>query len=246
MEQKRSKKVKSLRAAEGKKSPVNKQLQSSQQAPSMMPGPDRFRNYFGNAPSYSPMTIGRTKRRWICNTNFSGTIVMSDFHNQFLVATSSTTAACYVDCWRLRRFRVYARNNEADYSVQVEITPGNGGSADNNTIVYLPKVHAVESQSGARAAILDWTPSPFSPTGCWHRTSTTNPTGLQLSLSTSSGGGSIDANTLFEAEFEYLVNMVGSLTSYTISSLSGLTVGSLYGASIAGGLLAPLDVNKAF
>lgn len=206
---------------------------------------NRMRTFKGSAASYSPMKIGRTTRRFVCATNFSGNFTIADGHAQFLVGTGSTTASTYVDVWRIRRLRVYARNNEADYPVQVEITP-TGSDSNVNAINSIPKTFAVESQSSAQAMIMELKPGLNQPIGAWHRTNTVNSAGGLISIGTSTPSGAIDANTIFEIEFEYLLNIFGGIGSYALSGLSGLTVGVLYGAHVCAGLLAPLDVNVAF
>lgn len=243
MERKQSKKVKALRASPVLENRVSKnsQKQAFESELNLMLS-NRFRTFKGMAPAYSPMKIDRCIRRFGFTTNFSGTFVISDGHGQFLVGTSATTASTYIDMWRIRRLRVYCRNNEADYSCQVQITPsGNDGS--NNYINGVVKTFAVESQSSALAQILEIKPGLNQPMGLWHKTNNINPSGPLFSIACSSGGGSIDNNSLLEIEFEYILNVFGAIQAYALTGLSGLTTGLLYGAALGGGLLPALDVN---
>jgi hypothetical protein len=244
MERKRSSKAKSLKAA-GQQKSVNKSNLSSFESELNILLSNRLRTFKGLASSYSPMKLARTTRRFVCDTNFTGTFLQSDGHGQFLTATSATTCATFVDMWRIRRIRVYARNNESDYPVQVTITPS-GTDSNINAINSLVKIYAVESQSSASAMIMELKPGLNQLWGMWHKCITTASSSTILTIACSTPSGAIDANTIFEFDFEYLLNIVGGLQSYTVSGLSGLTVGTLYGSSACAGLLAPLDVNKAF
>lgn len=236
MERKQSKKVKSLRAA-AKDNGV-KQLQKQIQGIVS----DQISFTKGLVPPHVVQSYQRIKRRFNFGTNFSGNITYGDLHQQFLVATSSTTAATYVDGWRIRKATVFARNNEADYSVQVQLTP-NSADSTNNLFNNLPKTYAVESQSSANASIMVYKPSAISPVGQWHRTASANSSASVFAIATSSNGGSIDGNTILEIDFEVLLNTFGALTSYSLTGLTGLVVGSLYGSPLAGGLIPTLDVN---
>jgi len=202
---------------------------------------DQFSVSKGLAPAYSPIKMVKMRRRFTFGTNFTGTITLADFYNQFLVATSATTAVCYIDGCLLKKLKIYCRNNEADYSCQVQLTP-NGGSTDN-VFATPPKTLAVESQSSALAEILTYIPRRNGPLGGYHGASATNSTSVMLSIATSSNGGSIDGNTVMDLEFEVMINIFGGLRSYSITGLSGLTVGALYGAAMVGGLIPTLDVN---
>jgi len=206
---------------------------------------DEFTERKGIAPIYRSVPKQRVTRRFRFGTNFSGNFTLADGHAQFLVATGTTTAATYVDCWRMRKATFYLRNNEQDYSCQIQVTPSGSDTANNN-VVGIPMTRALESQSSSEARILIWKPSRLSPAGMWHYTNTVSPTGIMFALACSSGGGSIDANSMMEIDFEYVTNTFGTLKAYTLTGLSALTVGSLYGASVCAGLLPVLDVNSAF
>ena len=240
MDRKRSKKVMSLRAAGTK--PVNKELLVLERRLRDLEG-DSMQIHKGLAMPYVPDRKYRCKRRYIAGTNFSGTMTLAEGNQQFLVATSATAAVCYADIWRIRRIKCYCRNNEADYAAQVLLTPG--GSDTNNFLNGVPKHFAVESQSSAFAMVLDLKPGKNTPLGTWHKTNVTNSSTTILALQTSSNGGAIDGNTIFEIEYEFILNIAGSLTSFSYSGSSGLTTGLLYATAMFAGLIHPLDVNVA-
>lgn len=241
MDRKRNAGAKQLRAV-GQQKAVKKSEKQIIDAELMFRLETRMKTSTGQIPAYSPTIPHRCKRRFKCGTNFTGTVSLADFHSQFLVATSATTAQPYVDMWRLRKISVYARNNEADYAVQVQITPA-GLDTSSNNLNSLVKEFVVESQSSAKARILTIVPGLNQPLGMWHRTSTVNSSGNQFAIGTSSNGGAIDGNTIFEFDFEYLLNFAGPQYGYSVTGLSGLTTGVLYASPIAGGLLTVLDVN---
>lgn len=239
MERKQSKKVKSLRATTVSGNSVNKQSSTSLVVPLIR---DRMRTFQALIPAHSVNPVRRMKRRFTFGTNFSGNVIQSDGHDQFLVASSSTVAIPYVDVWRIKKLTVYVRNNEADYSCQVQITPS-GSDISSNNIAVVPTMYAVESQSSARATCMEIIPSPVSPMGCWHRANATNNAGTLFAIATSSGGGSIDHNSLMDIEFEYILNLIGSPPAYSHTGLSGLSVGVMYGGPLAAGLIPVLDNN---
>lgn len=239
MDRKRSKKAKSLRAT-GEGSVKNELALLEKQVKRLMG--DQFRMYKGLAPPYVPDRIYQCIRRYIAGSTFSAPMTQLEGHGQFAVATSATTSASWVDAWRIRRIRVYARNEEAGHAVQVNIVPI-GIDTGSNNFNTVPKHYDVESQSTALAEILEIVPGENTPLGSWHRTNTVNSSGGVMLISTSSNGGTFDANTLFEIEYDFQPNVSGALTTYTASGFSGLTVGSLYCSPLCGGLLQPLDVN---
>lgn len=242
MDRKRNAGAKQLRAV-GQQKSVKKSEKQLVDSEIMLRLETRMRTYSDLVPAYSPTTPHRCVRRFKTGTNFTGTVTLGDFHSQFLVATSATTAQPYVDMWRLRKIRIHCRNNEADYACQVQITPA-GLDVSSNNLNSLVKEFAVESQSSAKARVLEIVPGLNQPLGMWHRTSTVNSSGNQFAIGTSSNGGAIDGNTIFEFFFEILLNFAGPQYGYSVTGLSGLTTGVLYGSPIAGGLLTVLDVNS--
>jgi len=240
MEQQRSKKAKSLRAA-GKKS-VNNEIAVLEKQVRELLG-DQVRVMKGLAPAYVPDRVYKCVRRYIGGSTFSAPMTLLEGHGQFAVATSATTAVSWVDCWKINRIRVYARNDEGGHAIQVNVVPI-GIDTGSNNFNTLPKHYDVESQSTSVAMILEIIPGKNSPLGSWHRTNTVNSSGGVLLISTSAnGGGTLDANTLFEIEYGFQPNVSGGLTTYTSSGFSGLTIGALYTSPLCGGLLQPLDVN---
>lgn len=203
---------------------------------------DQMKVYKGLAPPYVPDRVYQCVRRYIAGSTFSASMSLLEGHGQFAVATSATTSASWVDCWRIRRIRVYARNEEAGHAVQVNIVP-TGIDLNSNNFNTLPKHYDVESQSISSAMILEIKPGKNSPLGSWHRTNTVNSSGGVMLISTSTNGGTFDANTLFEIEYDFQPNVSGGLTTYSASGFSGLTIGALYCSPLCGGLLQPLDVN---
>jgi len=194
-------------------------------------------------PGYSPMHVQRKTSRWVFGgTNFTSNFQMSDGHNQFLVGTSTTTCSTYVDCWRIRRIRFYARNTEGGYPVQVVFTPV--AVSTDNFLVGVPINYALESQSVSEAVMMQITPGREDPMGMWHRTSTTNSSAnlFQLGCSTSGGSG-VDQNTIMEIDFEYLLNVNGGALAYALTGLSGISLATLYGNNLFGGLVLLLDQN---
>jgi hypothetical protein len=237
MEQMRSKKAKSLRAA--RRQPVNNKV-----VPEILGILDTQTSYLkGLAPPHTVMKIQKCTHRFALNGNFSANFQVADLFNQFLVATSSTTAVTYVDVVRIRRIKVWCRNNEQDYSCQVALTPAFiNTSGDQAGFKSVPKTYGVESQSSAYACVLDIKPGRLDALGNWYR-STTNTSSNLFSLQTSAGGGAVDQNTMIDISFEYLVNLNGTVAAYTVSGLSSLTTGFMGGLPIFGGLGLLLDMN---
>lgn len=240
MDRKRSKKVKSLRAAGTQPvnkeiNALNKRLQEQEQ--------DTMVVYKGLAAPFVPDKVYKCVRRFTCTTNFTGSTTIGEGCQQFMVANSSTTCVSFVDIWRMKRIKVYARNNEQAYGVSVFVTP-NGADTGDNFINSPPKHYCVESQSDSFAMVMDIKPCKNQPWGMWHRTSALNNSGTLFTLQTASGGSAIDNNTIFEIEYEFQLNTSGVLTGFSLSGLSGLTVGHLLGSPLFGGLLQLVGTNS--
>lgn len=242
MERKQSKKVKALGASRQGKA-VTKSNMDSEIARVLRTD---YSYSKGIIPPMVSNPIHRRRVRWTFTTNFSGNVTQADFHNQFLVATTSTALNTYVDAWRVRRMRIYLRNNEGDYPVQCQFTLNNVDPTNNNASNDPQKSYFVQSQSTAFASILTIKPGLGDALGKWRLPqSGSSGSWSMFNIATSSGGGSIDPNSYFEVDFEFTLNLAGAPKTYTVTG-SGLTAGELYGASIAGGLIALETTNKAF
>jgi hypothetical protein len=235
MEQQRSKKAKSLRAA-GRKPVKNIDREINN-----ILGP-QVRYKTGLIKPHSSMKILEMKQRFALNGNFTSSFTMQDGHQRFLVATGTTTAISYADIWRIKEVKVFCRNNEQDASCQVAFTPSFSDPSNSNAINSVPKTYGLESQSSASAAILVYRPGRLDPMGLWHRTNNAVNTNL-FTVQTSASTGAVDQNTLIDITFEYVINLNGGNSPYTVTGLGSLIPGALGALPIFGGLGALLDMN---
>lgn len=164
-------------------------------------------------------------------------------HQQFMFAIASGLALCYsyIDAWRMKKITFYLLNNEAGESVRISLTP-NGTDTANNFLQDINRSLIMYSQSDAVPNVFQFSPGMFHPSGTWHETNAINPTGSLFLLETSA---SIDRNTVFEIEYQYIMNSTGSPNGYTKTSTSAVTTGGLYASSWgSGSLITPIGINS--
>lgn len=157
---------------------------------------------------------------------------IADGHNQFLHITSATTTAgCYVDSWRIRKISFWTINY-VDNGTTVTFEPFTFDSA-NNTFVDREVVYVCSSRSEAEPGHMCIIPAKDTPLGGWHRTNTTNSTGVLFQLNVDNGGASSGnwATTTMDIEFEYSLNLYGGQTAYTKTVTAG-TQGNMGGTNL--------------
>lgn len=183
-------------------------------------------------PAYNAIPTYRVKRRFVSAEDVA--ISSSQFqlrhgHNQFMVATDSSTLLPYAEMWRIRKISVWALNY-VDNATTVTIFP-TGTDIDTNNFNDRERAFACSSRSEAEPGHMAIVPARDTPLGSWHKTSTVNSTGSLFVINVDYGGASSGnwATVTLDIDFELVLNTFGLPQGYT-RSVTGATVGTLYGA----------------
>jgi len=187
----------------------------------------RFPPAFDACPSY------RCRRRYVSSetvdlsAGFAMTIGYG--HQQFLVVTvANTTAATWVDCWRIRAIHVWCINH-VENPTSVTIIP-TATDLDSNSYNDRDASFTCSSTSEADPGYMVIIPADDCPMGGWHKTSTVNSSGsLFIFQPTYGGASSGDWSTVtMDIEFEFVPHLTGAVGGYTSSITTGAlgTVGA--------------------
>jgi hypothetical protein len=202
---------------------------------------DKGQTRFGSCPKYPPrieyLPTRSVVRRFVSSSTVSCngfTFPLSSGHRQFSVETvADTTAVSWVDVWRITKISMWC-NNDVEHSTTVTLYPIGTDTGDNS---YNDREAAfsMSSRSESLPGYMSIVPSPYSPLGSWHKTSTVNSSGLLFSLAVEYGGaGASDRGTItMDIHFDYVENMVGSPQGYSVSTtVTPIVAGSLGGFNL--------------
>lgn len=199
-------------------------------------------------PAYNAIPTYRVKRRFVSAeavaiSNLAFTLVRG--HNNFMVATDSTTLYPYVDMWRIRRISVWTINY-VDNATTATIFPV-GTDIDTNNFNDRERAFTCSSRSEAMPGHMSIVPARDTPLGSWHKTSNVNSTGNLFIMNVDYGGASSGnwATVTLDLDFEIVLNTFGSAPGYT-RAVVGASVGTMYGADWTPSVPALLlqSVNK--
>jgi len=190
----------------------------------------RFPPCFDACPSY----MCRRRFRSAESVDISGgsTFTIQNGHQQFLVVTvASTTAACWVDCWRIRSLSFWVLNH-IENPCSLTVTP-QSVDIDTNNFNDREASYSIISNSEAQPGAMKIVPSPYSPLGGWHKSSTVNTTGPLFLFQPAYGGASSGdwSTQIMDIEFEFVPHLVGTVGAYTTTVSTG-AVGTLGGKNV--------------
>jgi hypothetical protein len=177
----------------------------------------------------------RTWRRFqqfaaVSNQGFS----LADGHSQFLVVTNVLgNAVPFVDCWRIRRIRVWLIS-EGNLETNCVITPVGADNSSNN-FNDPEQVFQCTSRSQAEPASMEIVAAKDKPLGSWHFTSNVNPTGVLFQLNITTPSSTSFRRTTMDIEFETVKNLVGLPLGYGVVTAT-TTLGTMGGRNILTGM----------
>jgi hypothetical protein len=173
-------------------------------------------------------------RRFINNAAAcSGSLLLSDLINQFMVATSSTVGITYIRALRIKKLRLLSPVQTQGTSVKIVFTPNGVDSSDNN-FNSLPLTYVDTSASIDVPAYLAFKPAIDTPLGSWH---------YALALNTSEALASIQCpqGTTMDIQFEFILNDQNIASNYT-NTIAAATAGTLYSRALIT-VFAPVVFN---
>jgi len=205
-----------------------------------------FKRLKGQGPNMevSSKILSRKILYGLSPNTLSSNFTIEDGHCQFLTCTSSAlvsggTLYPQVDCWRIKKMKFYLINNEHSERVRLVFTPR--GYDTQNFLSDIDAGHIMVSQSDSIPSVFEYIPKPFHPIGMWHKTTTDNPTGNIFLLDCNSN---MDANSMIEIEYQYILNCTGAPHGYSVLSTSPTVVGTLYqGQWGASNSVTPIGIN---
>lgn len=195
---------------------------------------------------FDALRVKSCKRRYVSNESVAITgyaYKIRDGHKAFaLVIASDGTASSYVDCWRIKKISCFSINY-VDNSTTVDIRPVTN-DLDTNCFNDREASFACSSRSEAMPGHMVIIPAKDTPMGCWHRTSTVNPTGSLFIINVDYGGASSGnwATVTVDIDFEYVENIIGAPQGFTFTS-TNTTPGTMGGCNTANGGLLLQDIN---
>jgi hypothetical protein len=235
MEQQRSKKAKSLRAA-GRK-PVNNNLADKIDKELVT----HCVRSLSKRPVLGTNATFCTRRRFFQIATVAGVaFTPSDIFNQFLVTTNTAGLAVpFVGAVRMKKVTWYcnaalAGATSSPASVTVTLL---GRDTSTNYINSPDKTFLLESIDG-KTASMSLRFGRQDPCGVWYIPNGVNTTQPLFSVTSGSNGGQY-----MEITFEYQLNIVGLPAGYSVVTTT-LTVGTMGGSAVFGNGYVPQGVNR--
>jgi hypothetical protein len=173
-------------------------------------------------------------RRFVANGAVSGTIQISDLHNQFCTAVTSTAGFPIHRMIRLKKIRCLSPVTSQGTSVTLTMLPNTVDTGQNN-FNAVPELYLDTSASIDIPAYLSLTPSLQTPLGSWHSSNTSVNSNLMQLVCPS--GSTLDI--LFELILRSDIPNAGSSYQRTIAAA---IIGVQYAAPILTNL-QPAGVN---
>jgi len=163
-------------------------------------------------------------------------ITLGSLHRQFSVVTvASTTAVCFVDCWRIRKVSIWALNADVDKTTTVSVYPVGIDSSDN-MFADREQVYVCSSRSEAEPGHMAIVPARDMPMGAWHRTTTVNTSGnlFVINVDTAAASSGHYGTVTMDIEFDFVLNLFGAPQGYSPATTSA-TLGTMGGQNITSG-----------
>jgi hypothetical protein len=193
-------------------------------------------------PDFNAVPTYRMRRRYAqFATLNAASFTLADGHRQFLVATSTTTAVCYVDIWRIKSVEGWVVADDY-HSSTFQLQPV-GQDTNLNFFNDRESLYTATSRSEAEPAHFKIMCDADSPMGAWHHTTNVNANAsLFLAYVLTNGSSGVNQLTL-DIEFEYVLNTVGLPLSYNVSGYTGLTAGTLGAHTSIMAAMSPVGIN---
>jgi len=173
-------------------------------------------------PEIPTVHIDSVYRRFVNNGGaVSGNIAIQDLLNQFLVATTSVLASCYVRQVRIKKVRCLSPVTTQGTSVTLSMQPS-GIDSSINSFTSVCETYIDTSASIDVPAYISLTPSIKTPLGSWHYN--TNVSINLLNIQAPQG-------STLDILFEYILNANNTTSSYT-RTIAAATAGTLYATNI--------------
>jgi len=181
--------------------------------------------------------VRQVYRRFITASAVSGTIRIYDLLNQFLVATSSTTAYSVVSAVRIKKIRALAPITSQGTSTTLSIKPKGQEVSDNN-FNSVPQQFTDTSTSIDVPAYISLSPSIETPFGSWHLNK--NVDGDLFTINCPGG-------TTLDILFEYVDRnpSEGPLVPLYVRTSSTMSAGVCYCTPLGSATFIPVGVNYA-
>lgn len=178
--------------------------------------------------------IQEVYRRYVCSAGVNGFITIYDLLNQFLFATSSTTAYSTVQAVRIKKIRVLSPITTQGTTTVVSLMP-TGRDTTNNNFNSLNQQYTDSSTSIDVPAYLSLNPSVQTPFGSWHLNTNVDSNLLTINC---------PAGTTMDILYEFINRQPASmvLTPTYVVTTTGMTTAVLYCKYILG--FVPVAVNS--